>query len=444
MKISSFLAKIAVVGVIAMPFSPAVASTLGTSIGSAIGGSIGDALNTRVSCSVEATTKLVGLTQNQITYKVKYTSNVAKLNTSYNVQAGSPDNFLHQKGGSFSMIKGTAYVPLTPPNTSEMKFTYAIAGNPSVEIQANVNGVRCTSKTVTTLQPANTQVSGSAVNSNQNNQINGANLNSQMAAPQVIPVQIQNHTCQVLAEAAKIDADSLQIGAVIKFDSAVKGNKYSYAVRGYLNSNPNVIKEYTGMYTASSQSGVVMNKDGKSFTFVFDAKSSADKYVISATLGNIDCKMVYFPSPITQNSVLVPVDNGSNGQVNQGSGAVINSNGGVLVPSQNSGSGAANNNNNGSSNGSGSVAGQAGSQGGVVTPVGLEPEEQAEASNLNLLAADDEEETTSTVMSDDEEETAVADDMNVGREPDYIMYALLGSIFLSIVAAIILKTKGMM
>lgn len=442
MKFAPILAKFAVVGLILSPLSPATASSLGSTLGNAIGNSIGDALNMKVSCSVEATTKLVGLTQNEITYKVKYTSNVAKINTSYNVQAGSKTNFLHQKGGSFAMIQGTAYVPLTPPNTSEMKFTYAIKDNPSVEIQANVNGVHCTSKTVTTLQPAANQINGSAVNSNQNVQ-----LNSNQVAPQVMPLQIQNHTCQILAEAVKIDADSLQIGAGLKFDNAVKGNKYTYAVRGYLSSNPNVIKEYTGMYAASAQSGVIMNKDGKAFTFVFDAKASTDKYVVSATLGNIDCKLVYFPSPIGENHVLVPVDNGSNGQVNQGSGAVINNNGGVLVPSQNSGANSANSNGGVAANSSGGSV--AGSQGSVVAPVGLEPQEQAQAQDLNLV-----DDKAAAVPADD---TADADDEKVavvsaeeengetGRSSnDYVLYGLLGAILVAGGTFGVMKYKGML
>lgn len=442
MKFAPILAKFAVVGLILSPFTPAMASTIGSALGDAIGTPIGNALNAKVSCSVEATTKLVGLTQNEITYKVKYTSNVAKINTSYNVQAGSKTNFLHQKGGSFAMIQGTAYVPLTPPNTSEMKFTYAIKDNASVEIQANVNGVRCTSKTVTTLQPTANQISGSAVNSNQNVQ-----LNSNQAAPQVMPLQIQNHTCQILAEAVKIDADSLQIGAGLKFDNAVKGNKYSYAVRGYLSSNPNVIKEYTGMYAASAQSGVIMNKDGKAFTFVFDAKASTDKYVVSATLGNIDCKLVYFPSPIGENHVLVPVDNGGSGQVNQGSGAVINSNGGVLVPSQNSAANSGNSNDVAGSS-SGAVAG---SQGSVVTPVGLEAEEQAAAEDLNLVddkATVPTDDSTATADTDDEKVAVVsAEEENgeTGRSSnDYVLYGLLGAILVAGGTFGVMKYKGML
>jgi len=398
-----------------------------------------------LNCFIEATNKLVGTSQNEVTYKLKYSANYSKLNAAYSVQAASPNNFLHQKAGAFSLVKGTNYVPVGLANASEKKFTYAILENTSVTLEAVVDGKNCKSKILQTIKPASAQINpslggtGTGVNTNLNGTV-PSNTQPALNAPLAEIVVPEKHTCQILAEAAKLDKDTLQIGAGIKFEN-LKIGKFNYSVRGYLSTAPSQVKEYTGVYTnvTAGATGNVLN-NGKGFLFTFDSKTSADKYVVAATIGNIDCKLVSFASPIVVPVQINPVVGENvlqpNGAVvnnppagnNQPSGAQVNDNPAVL------GNGGA---------GSGSVAGQAG--GSSVAPAeGLDAAGQAEAASLDLIAqAGDEDDASTTAVSDDEE---INEDMELDEasEPDYILYALLGAIFLSIVAAIILKTKGMM
>lgn len=439
MKMTSFLTKVGVISLAAglcLPFSAHAALDTGTLshfIGESVSGALNPTpINGKITCVVEASNTLVGTTKNEVAYKLKYTSNYSQLNASYALQAGSPENFLDEKKGSFSMVKGTnMYVPLTAANGTERRFTYDIAGNPSITIQANIKGVKCTSKVLQTKKPAVSNVNaGVAAGSNVNTQINGANIQpSQVAINLPTP---QKHSCQVLAEAMKVDDDTLRIGAGIKFQDLAKG-KINYSIRGFLSNSPSQIKEYTGVYTnlTDGASGIIVDQGLKGFIFEFNAKTPLDQFVVTATIGNVDCKLLYFASPVKLQADVnapnlnvnlnnVPADNSNN---NSGNGSVAGSN------------------NNG--NGGAQVAG--GNE--VVQPVGLDADAQTDLDGLSLVGDD--------VSSGDkvQGDATATQNVVVGEESDdqnsddtgrmYILYGLLGSIVVAGGAYGILRYKGM-
>lgn len=416
---------VALVGSVLLPLSARAALDTGT-IAEFIGDGLSNALNGRITCSVEATSKLVGLTKNEVTYKLKYTSNYSQLNASYALQAGSPEKFLDEKKGAFSLVKGTnLYVPLTSVNGTERKFTYDIEGNPSVTIQANIKGTKCTTKVLTTKKPAASNLNPSVIaNSQANTQFNGANMVQQ---PDIVsgnaPVA-QAHSCQVLAEAVKQDEDTLKIGGAIKFDNLAKG-KIAYSIRGFLSNNPNQVKEYSGVYTNLNDggSGVIVDQGQKGFVFLFDAKTPLDKYVVTATIGNVDCKLLYFASPIKL-QVNQPNLNGN-----------LNVNGNVQQNNNSNGSDVASDN-----GGSSEVAGES----DVTQPVGIDSSTEADLQDLNLVGgkvtADNNDqqgkEAQNIVVGDEAKE-------NETREKMYLLYGALGTIVVAGGVYGVLRYKGM-
>lgn len=387
--------------------------------------------NPVLTCAVEGSIRRVNNVSNEITYKVYYNSNYEKINAKYSV-VGSVDKTTHvsivyQVGGAFSFPKGKGYATLQ--GSTEQKFTFPISGNPSVLVAATLDGVKCTAKNFKTIQPIriiapspqvpdlklNPNVS---VTSSGNIQIPPADEDDEAPAP----VVAQDHTCKVITEAMLKDSDSILIGAAIDFDN-LKAGKYPYVVRGYKNDDPNNVTKYEGTYTSDGNNNkYVLNSDGRGFLFNYDSQSANDGYVITATLGNIDCSAVLFPSPLKL-------------QAQAGAGAQGSAGG--SVGSQ--GSGSAN---------PGTVAGSAQGQvvgSGEVAVVGQTEADAKQAADLNLIeeeAADDSDEEA----ADEEEyaEMAAGEDDSNWTAKDYTVVGLLGGIFAAIAVYIGMRYRGMM
>lgn len=367
------------------------------------------------SCEVEGSIKRINNVSNEVTYKISYATNFDKINAKYQVDATIDYTIrvanVYHAGGATSFTSAGKYI--MQQGGVEKKFTFAIDKAPGVTVKAKVENFECKSKFFKTL-PASSLISGIQptipdLRLNPNAQvttsvnINLGDDNNEQPLPQ--PESPQNQTCKVLTEAALKDTDTVLIGAAIDF-SDLKAGSYPYVVRGYKNDDPNNVRKYEGTYVAkvNEDRGLVFNQEGKAFLYTFDSQSQNDGYVITATLGNIDCSAVLFPSPLK------------------------------LAAEAN--------------------AGVATADAGEVVALGASSEDESRAAELDLLTKtgdvdaallseinkNDNQNVADTFTPATGAETPSADNAWTGK--DYTMAGLLGAILLSLIAFIGLRYKG--
>lgn len=379
------------------------------------------------SCAVVGSISRTNNVTNEVKYKISYSSNYSQLNTPYTL-SGTVDRTtanltLYQAGGALSILKGEGYLSLQ--GSEENKFTYAIKDNPGVLLAATVNGVKCTSKYFKTIPPqvliapAVIDLKGIAINTSSLIATTSLNVDVPVqVSPAGVILPVQAHTCKMLVEAAPIDSDSILIGGAISFNN-IKVGSYPYTVRGYRSDSPNNVTKYSGVYNAKldTATGLAFGQEGKAFLFTYDSKVSTDSYIITATLGNIDCSAVIFPSHLAV-SVVVP------------------NNGGVVVAPDVSTSSPIAVDNTTDANG--------------VVAVGLSDDERQQGENLGLLSKTGDVQAQAAVQEKIEKETGFLPATGA-QEPeqawtsrDYTVAGLLGAIFVAIVGYIVMKYRGMM
>lgn len=251
-----------------------------------------------MSCSVVGSIKRTNTVVNEITYKVSYDSNYGKLNAPYTVY-GTVDRTtsnitVYQAAGAASFVSGEGYMTLK--GNTENKFVFAIKNNPEVMVSATINGTKCTSKVFKTI-PAPSLIQPRIDLSDLSINTSSLAASTTLEVNPPAPVEEQFHTCKMLIEAVSLDDDSILIGGAISAQN-LKIGQYPYIVRGYRTDTPNNVTKYEGVYNAKldSRNTIILGQEGKSFRFTYDSKVNTDAYIITATLGNIDCSSVLFPS----------------------------------------------------------------------------------------------------------------------------------------------------
>jgi hypothetical protein len=366
------------------------------------------------------------------------------MNGQYSVYGNVPrlpaNQPLYQAAGAASFNKGTGYI--TIQGNVENSFTYPIKDNASITVRASLAGVQCTSKVFNTI-PAPIAVVQPAINLNEIN-INTSSLLATTSININVPVEVppagvilppeQLHTCKMLIEAASIDPDSILIGGAISFQN-IKVGQYPYTVRGYRSDTPNDVTKYSGMYNAKldTASGLAFGQEGKAFLFNYDSKVSTDSYVITATLGNIDCSAVIFPSHLAAAAVnnVAVVDAAA---VATSSADLVNGNDG----------------NTGNNNGTVAEDNNTNSNGVVV--VGLSQEERQQGENLGLLSKTGDVGAQAAVQEKIEKETGLlpatgaleSRESEAWTSRDYTIAGLLGAILVALVSYVVMKYRGMM
>lgn len=196
-----------------------------------------------MSCEVEGSIKQLNTTSNEITYKVKYTSNYSKANTAYTLYgrvtvAGVTRTLATLKGSAALTSGGTRYFSINGKQENTLRF--AIKDNPGVTISMILDGINCRSKYFKTIdamvnvqnQPAlggNVQLNGDAIQNdpvvlpqqgsqagsgaaqNENGDSNGGNVVSNNAAG----IQAGNENLsQPGGSAAAVDGSGVVAGEV--------------------------------------------------------------------------------------------------------------------------------------------------------------------------------------------------------------------------------------
>ena len=231
-----------------------------------------------LTCSVESSNKLVGLT-NVVTYKVHFVSNYSKINAPYQVSllsvTGGPlDIVLEGVGGSASVISGKGYLRIQ--GSTENTLSYTIQNHSKVRVAAKIDGVSCTTKTLNTIQAAVNRVD--IVQPTITPQINpNIVVTTSIHLPVVPPAVEPAYTCKMLIEAMAVDSDTILIGGAISFDH-LKVGQYPYTVRGYRSDEPNNVTKFTGFHNAKldTDNGLVFGQEGKAFLFTYDSKVKTD------------------------------------------------------------------------------------------------------------------------------------------------------------------------
>lgn len=376
----------------------------------------------KVTCSVEGTISRPNSISNKVTYKVHYDSNYSLMNAQYTVYGNFPqlaaNLFVYQSAGATSFSKGSDYISIQ--GNKENSFTYLIKDNPSITVRASLAGVQCTPKTFRTL-PAPVLAAQPTLDLTDVT-LNTTSLRVTSSVPLNIPVE--QHACKMLIEAASIDSDSILIGGAISVTN-LKTGQYNYTVRGYRSDTPNNVTKYTGVYNAKldTASALVFGQDGKAFLFTYDSKASTDSYIVSATLGNVDCSAVIFPSQ----RAAAPLARDPNNEVI------------VQSPDASTSSPAVSENTN-SSNING------------VAVVGLSDEELQQGETLGLLSRTGDVQAQAVVQEKIEKETGFlpatgaieSKDDAPWTSRDYTIAGLLGAIFVALVSYIVMKYRGMM
>ncbi len=393
-------------------------------------------LSHMLSCSVEGSISRPNGVSNKIIYKVYYKSSYSLMNGQYSVYGNVPrlpaNQPLYQAAGAASFNKGTGYI--TIQGNVENSFTYPIKDNASITVRASLAGVQCTSKVFNTI-PAPIAVVQPAINLNEIN-INTSSLLATTSININVPVEVppagvilppeQLHTCKMLIEAAPIDSDSILIGGAISFTN-LKTGPYNYTVRGYRSDTPNNVTKYTGVYNAKldTASGLAFGQEGKAFLFNYDSKVSTDSYIITATLGNIDCSAVIFPSRLAAQNMNAPAP----GAAGQASDAATSS----PVADEN-------------------VAIDNTTDANGVVAVGLSQEERQQGENLGLLSKTGDVEAQAAVQEKVEKETGLlpatgaleSRESEAWTSRDYTIAGLLGAILVALVSYVVMKYRGMM
>jgi hypothetical protein len=370
-----------------------------------------------LTCSIDGTVKRVNLL-NEVSYKVQYTSNYSQMNVPYTVY-GTADRVttnltLYQASGLVFVEKGQADLSLL--GNGQNTFTFPIKDNPGITLRASVNGIQCASKYLKTIPAAILPIQPTLDLSNI--QINTSSLSVTTS----FSIPLQNQTCKMLIEAAPIDTDSILIGGAIAFKN-IKVGQYPYTVRGYRSDSPNNVTKYTGIYNAKldTASGLAFGQEGKAFLFTYDSKVSTDSYIITATLGNVDCSAVVFPSHVS----------------------AVNQNSGSGVPA-------------GDSSSSSSVNGNIGENGGImdndpssdpsttdvngVVAVGISQEDRVSGESLQLLAKTGD---TLALAVAPKVQSYEGDTVQRWTPRDSIIVGLLVAILASVVSYIVLKYRGL-
>lgn len=391
-----------------------------------------------LTCSVQGSIKKTNNITNELTYYISYSSNYPKINAAYSVygtvERVAANITIFQAAGATNFITGRANISINGNVLNTVSFP--IKDNPGVTVSATLNGVKCAPKYFKTIPGV--KIVDSAVNVqpdlNLKPNVVGTSsvvVNVPQVAPAPAPAPVQNHTCSMLIEAAPIDSDSILVGGAISFGN-LKTGQYNYTVRGYRSDTPNDVTKYTGVYNAKldTASGMVFGQDGKAFLFTYDSKVSTDAYIVTATLGNIDCSSVLFPSHL---AAVVPENNG--GSSSDVAGSV---NGTTSSPiSENAVSAAAQESTT--------------DQNGVVA-VGLTDEQRMQGENLGLLSKTGDAAAQAAVQEKIEKEMgflpatgAVESKEDAGwTSRDSVVAGLLGAIFVAIVTYIVMKYRGMM
>lgn len=107
------------------------------------------------SCYVTGTNKRINNVTNQVTYKVHFSSLLDQANVNFSVlgtvQRPAANLTLYQLSGKTTFSHGEGFLNFN--GKSENTFTFAIKENPGVTLGATVNGVKCTSYYLRTIQP---------------------------------------------------------------------------------------------------------------------------------------------------------------------------------------------------------------------------------------------------------------------------------------------------
>lgn len=388
-------------------------------------------LSHMLSCSVEGSISRPNAVSNKIIYKVHYKSSYSLMNGQYSVYGNVPrlpaNQPLYQAAGAASFNKGTGYI--TIQGNVENSFTYPIKDNASITVRASLAGVQCASKIFNTI-PAPISVVQPAINLNEIN-INTSSLIATTSININVPVEVppagvilppeQLHTCKMLIEAAPIDSDSILIGGAISFTN-LKTGPYNYTVRGHRSDTPNNVTKYTGVYNAKldTASGLAFGQEGKAFLFTYDSKVSTDSYIITATLGNIDCSAVIFPSRLA----VTPINNGAAGQASDAATSSPAADENVAIDNTTDANG--------------------------VVAVGLTDDERQQGENLGLLSKTGDVQAQAVVQEKIEKDTGFLPATGA-QEPeqawtsrDYTIAGLLGAILIALVGYGIMKYRGMM
>ncbi len=398
------------------------------------------------SCAVVGSISRTNNVTNEVKYKISYMSNYSQLNTPYTI-VGSVDRttanlMVYQAGGVLSILKGEGYLSLQ--GSQENKFTYSIKDNPGVLLAATINGVKCTSKYFKTIPslvltaPALVDLNGIAINTSSLIATTSLNIDVPVQVPPAgVVLPVQAHSCKMLIEAASIDPDSILIGGAISFQN-IKVGQYPYTVRGYRSDTPNNVTKYSGVYNAKldTASGLAFGQEGKAFLFNYDSKVSTDSYIITATLGNIDCSAVIFPSHLAAAAVnnVAVVD-----------AAVVATSSPDLVNG--------NDGNTGNGNNNGTVAEDNNTNANGVVVVGLSQEERQQGENLGLLSKTGDVGAQAAVQEKIEKEFGFvpakgAEDPDQSKEAwtssDYTLIGILGALLVTLISYIVMKYRGMM
>lgn len=389
---------------------------------------LSDMEDPRLTCEVEGTNVVSGSLYNKVTYKIKYTSNYNKVNANYSVTATvrrpTATITLYRGGGATTFSNATSYVYMQDGQSKS--FTYLIKDNPSITVNATLDGVRCKSKIFTTVKPVTINVpSGSVV---ETPGLRPKPITSITLDPVLNEPVVHNHTCKVIVEGQPKDEDEVYLGAAIQFANIQKGD-YPYVIRGFRSDQPNSALKFEGTYKAQAnlEKGFVMNSNGKGFIFTYDTDSPNDSYIITANLGNIDCTAVLFPSKMKSQplsgepapSQPVSGQPADNGQAPPNPGTV------AAAPSTEVAPG--------------------------VDAIGLDAEGKSQAENLNLVQ---EASANIGVTNDDSDNDKVAVNNSVATAPadnektwdsrDYTIAGLLGAILVAIIGYAVMKYRGMM
>ncbi len=396
-----------------------------------------------LTCSVEGSISRSNSINNKVTYKVHYNSNYSLMNGQYSVYGNVPrlpaNQPVYQAAGAASFNKGTGYIIIQ--GNVENSFTYPIKDNASITVRASLAGVQCTSKVFNTIPapivivPPSINLNDVSINTSSLIATTSINLDADVSVPPpgvILPPE-QLHTCKMLIEAAPIDADSILIGGAISFQN-IKVGSYPYTVRGYRNDTPNDVTKYTGVYNAKldAASGLAFGQEGKAFLFTYNSKTSADSYIVTATLGNIDCSAVIFPSHLAP---VLPADvNGVS--ANNGSGVDANSPASSSIDANAAVSG---------------VSGDTTTDVNGVVALGLSDADREQGQSLDLLNKTGDSQAQALAVENIEKNFGVSP--ATGSEEvsapswtsrDYAFAGLLSAIFVAIVTYIVMKYRGMM
>jgi len=382
-----------------------------------------------LTCEVEGTNKLVG-TDNEITYKIKYTSNYSKLNADYRavltpVVSTHIAPMINSTKGATSFVKGSGYIVMQ--GDDENTFKFKASEYTRVQISATVDDVACKTKVFNVIKPSTLSANiGAALTTTSLKlpqvDVNTLRVTTTLNIPPQEPAapEAQEYTCSVLVEALPLDNDTILIGGALRYNTLFQG-KYAYEVRGYRNDEPNNVMKYSGITTVqqNTKNGLVFNEDDRAFLFSYDSEVATDAYIITATLGNTDCSAVLFPSQLAQK------DNSD-----------------IQAAATNSPAGS----NNGSN---GNVAVENTTESNGVVAVGLTEEERAEGDALNLLERTESEQVAAALEAVNEEDDEPASLNDIGAveswdSSDYAITGLLGAILIALVGYGIMKYRGMM